>query len=486
MESTAYQRGAIASAFSRTRIALAVLIAGSLAAYLSRFGHNPLGTNEAFAAWAAAKPGIRAIIAIPVLYDPGKQLLYYIVLHYFTQIFGSSEAALRSLSLLFGVGALGLIYALGVELFDAEAGVSAVAIWAFNPLAMIFAYRATGYAMLLFLGLAQLLALWRLRERPSAGRAVGCGILGAALLFAHMSGMLLLGAECAMLGRDFIRGRRAPQPWIAMAVTALLFAPYLPIAMMQSHQLVSGHWLDWIGTPHYSTAAKIAAAGAAGAVGILIVFGPELVSRRDEALRWLAAWSMLPLVALLAGSIAVRPMFTPRYVMPSLAGLAIFAAGSLALWSIKLRNLAAGGFAVAFIMMMPYTHVGDEPWPRLTSAIEAAGKPAQPVFFETGFIAHGATGRIANGGYPFGYYSIPFNYYFHGPNPRVTIPGYDPAAARAEITARVRAADGGWLVSWKDNEAASELPDPHQFQITRLANQQQLMIYRIVPAGSAH
>src|SRR5579875_2738941 len=195
MESTAGQPVAIDEAFSRTRITLAVLIAGSIVTYLSRFGHEPLGASEAFSAWAAAKPSLRAIIAIPVLYDPGKQLLYYIALHYYTGIFGASEMALRSLSLLFAIGSIGLVYIAGRDLFDAETGVAAVAIWCFNPLAMIFAYRARGYAMLLFMALAQLIAMWRVRERPSAGRALWCGLLGAALLFTHMSGILLLGVE---------------------------------------------------------------------------------------------------------------------------------------------------------------------------------------------------------------------------------------------------------------------------------------------------
>jgi len=182
----------------------------------------------------------------------------------------------------------------------------------------------------------------------------------------------------------------------------------------------------------------------------------------------------------------MRPMFTPRYVLPSFAGLAILTADILALWSTKLRNLAAAGFAIAFIMMMPYTHVASEPWPALVSAIDAAKSPAQPIFFETGFVAHGAAGKVPNGGFPFGYYSIPFNYYFHGPNPRVTIPGHDPAAARAIIERDVGEAGGGWLVSWKEGEVKPELPDARQFRIKTFASQPELAIYRIVPITSAH
>lgn len=474
----------LAGGLSRTQVTLVALILAGAAAYIVRVGQDPLGASEAYSAWAASKPGIGAIIAIPVLDDPGKQILYYIGLHYFAQIFGYSESAIRSLSLLFALGDLVLIYALARELFDEETGVAAVAIWVFNLLAIIFAYRARGYSMFVLVGLAQMMALWRLRVAPNAARTALTGVLGAALLYTHMSGVLILGAEVAMLVRDFVRGRRTPHVWVAMGIAALLFAPYLPIATTQSRQLVSGHWLDWIGTAHYSPAARIAVGCGAGAVGILMVFAPELERRRDEPLRWLVAWSLLPILALLAGSVVMRPMFSARYVLPSFAVLAILVAGGLAVWSVKLRNLVAGGFAVAFLLMIPYDRPGVEPWPQLVQTIAAAHSPSQPIFFETGFVAHGAAGRIANGGFPFGYYAVPFDYYFHGPNPRVTIPGHDPAAARAKIEAAVRASGGGWLVSWKDREVASELPDPQQFRVTQIASQPQLAIYRIVPRTS--
>ncbi|HTT76398.1 MAG TPA: glycosyltransferase family 39 protein, partial [Candidatus Binataceae bacterium] len=214
------------------------LILASTAAYiLGICGHHTFATDETYSIWGASKPSIGAIIAVPVLYDPGKQLFYYLVLHYFARPWGYSETAVRALSLLFALCALGLIYALGRDLIDAETGVAALAFWAFNPLAVFFAYQARGYSMFLFVGLAQMMALWRLRASATAGRTALCGVLSAALLYTHMAGLLILGGEGAMLVRDFAHGRRTPQVWIAMGIAALLFAPYVPIAMTQSREL---------------------------------------------------------------------------------------------------------------------------------------------------------------------------------------------------------------------------------------------------------
>jgi uncharacterized membrane protein len=51
--------------------------------------------------------------------------LYYCILHYWVALFGASEVAVRSLSVLFGVLVIPLIYVLGRRLFNEEAGLLA-------------------------------------------------------------------------------------------------------------------------------------------------------------------------------------------------------------------------------------------------------------------------------------------------------------------------------------------------------------------------
>ena len=56
--------------------------------YFYRLGAASLGASEAYSAWAAAMPSPTAIFRIPVPLDPGKQVFYYILLHYFTASLG--------------------------------------------------------------------------------------------------------------------------------------------------------------------------------------------------------------------------------------------------------------------------------------------------------------------------------------------------------------------------------------------------------------
>jgi len=475
-------RGATAAA-ARPVAVFGALVAVATIFYSFHLGRDPLGASEAYSAYAAARPSLGAIIHIPIADDPGKQLLYYLVLHYWTMIFGGSEAALRSLSVICGLGDLAMIFALGRDLFDDAAGTAGAAMWAFNPLAVVFAFRARMYTMLILLALAHLYAFRRTRECDSAGWIVVCALTGAAVIYTHLGGAVILAAEGAILLRDFVRGRRSVAPWIALGAAALLFAPYLPIALAQSRELLGGHSLDYFGVAHYSIAARSAAGIAASALAIWIVFGPRIEGGADEPFRFLILWISLPILAFVAGSIVVRPIFQVRYVSPALAMLPILAAGLLARAGSRTRNLAVAAVTAMMLMAALAVRPVIQPWGAAARMIEAARHPRQPIFFESGYVVLGTAPKVSNQGFPRGYYSVPFNYYFDGPNPLRTVAPYDLAAARSEIGKAAARAGGAWLITWMDDaDARAELPGPARFTSTIRMRGERMMLFRIVPA----
>jgi 4-amino-4-deoxy-L-arabinose transferase-like glycosyltransferase len=454
--------------------------------YSFHLGTDALGASEAYSAWAAAKPGVGAIVRTPVLHDPGKQVFYYVILHYYTRIFGLSEISLRSLSVIFSLTTLVLVFAIGCEMFDDNTALAAAAMWAFNPLAVVFAHSARMYSMLIAIALVQLLTLWRVRRRPSLSGAVACGIAGAALLYTHLGGILFIAVGVAMLVRDYIggQGRQNSMAWIAIAITIVLFVPYVPIARAQSETLIAGHWLDWIGTGYeYPLAIKVVLSLAAAAVALWFVVGRTRDSGGDGQLMWLGAWTILPGLMLAAGSIVIRPMFNLRYVAPSTATIALLMAAGLARVSVKWRNLLVAGFALACLIVLPFDRSDPQPWRDFARQV-SRGRSSDPVFFESGFVSTGNVPSVPNGGFPFGYYSVPFDYYFRGSNPRIAIPGFDTTSARMTIEERVSSAGGGWLVSWKDGDAViPELPDPKRFSVVEKFRGDHLAFFRITPVG---
>ncbi|MHB8383112.1 MAG: glycosyltransferase family 39 protein [Candidatus Binataceae bacterium] len=451
--------------------------------YSFHLGRDPLGASEAYSAYAAARPSVGAIVRIPIANDPGKQLLYYIALHYWTMLFGARETALRAMSVVFGLGALAMIFALGRDLFDDAAGAGAAAMWAFNPLAAIFAFRARMYTMLITLALAQVYAFRRTRERGGAVWTIACAVAGAAVVYTHLGGAFILAAEAAILLRDLARGRRALAPWLALGGAVVLLAPYLPIASAQSRELIGGHSLDYFGAAHYSIAAKAAAGLIGAALATWMVFGAPIETGAAEPFRFCAMWIGLPILAFAAGSIIVRPIFQVRYVSPALAMLSVLAAGVFAAAGSWVRNAAVVAVTALMLAAALAVRLQVQPWGAAARIVADANRPDQPIFFESGFVTPDGTPASANPGFPGGYYSVPFNYYFDGPNPRLTIPPYDPAAARAMIESAVERAGGAWLVTWMDDAGArAELPGPGRFTSTPRLRGERMMLFRIVPA----
>lgn len=77
--------------------------------------------------------------------------LYYILLHIWKGFFGRSEFALRSLSMLFGLLTIPLIYKLGKRLFNNKAGLASAFLLSISPLHIWYAQEARANAISVFL-----------------------------------------------------------------------------------------------------------------------------------------------------------------------------------------------------------------------------------------------------------------------------------------------------------------------------------------------
>ena len=87
--------------------------------------------------------------------------LYWIVLHFWTKIFGISEFSLRFPSLIFSFSSVILIFVLGKELFNKKTGFIAGIFMGLSPFHLWYAQEARDYSMLLFFGLLSSLLFYK-------------------------------------------------------------------------------------------------------------------------------------------------------------------------------------------------------------------------------------------------------------------------------------------------------------------------------------
>jgi len=122
----------------------------SLSTSLFRINHQSLWLDEAISIeWAAKKPLLWIWENVPKsdLHPP----LYYSVLHFWQLTFGDSVFAIRSLSALFFVGSVLLVYKLTKILFNSKKiSLLTAVVFATNPFAVLYAQEVRSYSMLIF------------------------------------------------------------------------------------------------------------------------------------------------------------------------------------------------------------------------------------------------------------------------------------------------------------------------------------------------
>jgi mannosyltransferase len=132
------------------------------------------------------------------LHSESSPPLYYMAVGAWVNLFGSSEAALRSLSAVASTAAIPLVYVLGRELFDRKHGLIAAALFALSAAEIYYAQEARSYALLLIPLLVMLIACARYALRPGEYANVAIYVVAAiACIYTHTT-MFLLVAACGL------------------------------------------------------------------------------------------------------------------------------------------------------------------------------------------------------------------------------------------------------------------------------------------------
>jgi uncharacterized membrane protein len=129
-----------------------VLLAGALRALL--LTKESLWFDEIASLWFAAGPLEKALVS-----EPTNPPLYYILLHFWIKLFGTSEAALRSLSIFPGIASVVLTYLLGLRLFDRRVALIAGCYVAVSTFHIYYSQEARAFALLVALLLGSTLSL---------------------------------------------------------------------------------------------------------------------------------------------------------------------------------------------------------------------------------------------------------------------------------------------------------------------------------------
>jgi mannosyltransferase len=324
---------------------------------------------------------------------------YYVLLKIWAGVFGDGEFAARSLSAIFGVGAVFMTCAIGVRLFDIRTGLAAGLILAVNAFFIRYAQEARGYTLVLLLVTFSMYLFIRAIESQQYKYYVALGLTNALVLYAHFCGFFVLVAQFVSLvfvPPGTIRWKRA---LTCAIVTASLASP-LGVFML-THQ---SNPLGWVSKPSlqdlYSLFKRITGTEKGNFLQRMLFvsyFIPcflsfvcaigTLVRLKRSRLLWryglLLCWFFVPILSLYLVSM-FKPAFVSRYLILCLPGLVLLAGAGLL--SFRTKRLYMVGTAILLILSLHavfYVYYPDkkEDWRSAARLIAQNAKAGDAIFF---------------------------------------------------------------------------------------------------------
>ena len=271
--------------------------------------------------------------------------LYYWLLKVWQMLFGSSELALRSLSLVMVAVAIVFMYLLVRKSFVKRVGAWTMLLLALSPMLIRYSEEARMYGMALAIVAAATYVLVSATEKPSRHKWILYGILVSLGMWTHYYTAIMWLAHWVwryMTVRTTTAKKTArafwTKEWVWTHMLAVaLFLPWLPHMVKQMANVQGGgFWIHPITatTPFNfltniilyrenhevsSWLAILMLAIMAGAIVAIVLAYKKLRAGQKETLRLFMVMAFVPMLLLLALSLPpLRPSFVDRYLLPSI------------------------------------------------------------------------------------------------------------------------------------------------------------------------
>jgi mannosyltransferase len=251
-----------------------------------------------------------------LLRQDGSPPLYYMLLGLWVRVFGDTEAATHTLSLVFGLLCIPLAYIAGRAVFGHVTGLACAVLAAFDPFLTYYAQETRMYELE---ALLSLVVAWSYVEGILRGRRAWTPVFAvstALLAYSHNWGLFLcvgLAAATVLVARDRLR-----LFVVAALGVAVLYAPWVPTLLFQAAHTGA----PWSTRPSFHSLVLSAGAvigGDAPFVALVLVGGAALgglvlherTRERREIVALLVVTSVTVVVAF--ASSQVSPAWTSRY-----------------------------------------------------------------------------------------------------------------------------------------------------------------------------
>ena len=328
--------------------------------------------------------------------------LYYLVLHFWTTLFGQTESAVRMLSVVFSILTVFFIYRIALILFDLRIAVYTALLTALSPLQVFYAQEARMYAQLACLSTISVYLFLRWLKDGNRLSAVLYIFSTATLLYTHLYAVFIVLAQLIyivmlfFLARDTFRG--AWRSYLTMGfITAVLFAPWMLVAFQQATRATGHFWIkepDWLALfrtlIEYSGSLWLALL-----LLPLFVYGVKRYCEQSDVTvipswaylkAFILLWLVLPIVLPFILSKLITPFYLTKYTLAASLPFYLLTALGLA----QVRNAALQSvlafvicISLASLLMSDLKTLKRERWRDAAYNVEHEAKTGDLVFFNS-------------------------------------------------------------------------------------------------------
>ena len=155
--------------------------------------------------------------------------LYYVILHFWMNIFGESDFTLRLLPVIFGTLIIPVVYLCGRELKCDKTALWAAFFTAINSLLIYYSQEMRFYSLTALFSALITLFILRINNNPSKTNITGLTLANAGLLYTHSISFIFVFFEFLIFGLYFaLKKKNSFKPlFLSGFFTIILYSPYL-------------------------------------------------------------------------------------------------------------------------------------------------------------------------------------------------------------------------------------------------------------------
>ena len=289
----------------------------------------------------------------------GSPPLYYLMLHVWMALFGTSEAATHVLSLIFALAAIPVGLWAGWSLFGPRTGWFVAGLFALNPFLTTYSHETRMYSLMVLLALVAGTAFVHAFVLDHRRHAVLFAVALALMLYTH-NWTIFFTAAAGLAWLAIARARRERRRTVlldgllAFGGAVLVWLPWVPTLAFQARNTAA----PWSNTPtlsDLSTALSAVLGGLGPVIGLLLVAGTGLshIIRRRRDIERL---ELLTLAGLGLGTLLIAwsasqfsPAWAMRYMAVIVGPIVLLAGVGLA----RAGRLGVAALALVALLWLP-------------------------------------------------------------------------------------------------------------------------------------